>query len=76
MQSFIVLGIIPGTNLQITFTLWVYLLAALMTYMSRHALLAACRTLRTTLIICRAAWAISGGDLTQPDAFSLYRRQA
>lgn len=30
MQNFIVLGIVPGTNLQITFTFWLFAAAALM----------------------------------------------
>lgn len=76
MQNFIVLGIIPGTNLQITFTLWVYLLVALTILVSRYALLAAARGLRTTLTICHLAWLISGGAPLNRDMLNLYRRRA
>ena len=62
MQNFIVLGIIPGTDLQITFTAWVYMLLFTAVYVSRYRLWAAYEEFRHALIICLMAWTIERGE--------------
>lgn len=38
MQNFIVLGLIPGTQIQITFLMWLYAFSAVLLFLLRHRL--------------------------------------
>ena len=55
MQSFIVLGIIPGTNIQTNLNFWIAVTAVLILFACRGQLRAARNSLRTHLAVHKIA---------------------
>ena len=63
MQSFIVLGIIPGTNIQITLNFWLAVTALLVVFMLRKRLKVARNSVQRQLIAYRIARTIDSCEL-------------
>jgi galactitol-specific phosphotransferase system IIC component len=67
MQSFIVLGIIPGTNFQTTLNFWLTVAAILVVFSMRKHIILARRQVQRALIARRIAHAIDSCEM-QPAA--------
>ncbi|HSW66154.1 MAG TPA: hypothetical protein VLI54_03390 [Bacillota bacterium] len=67
MSSFIVLGLIPGTNIQVTFSMWLAAISAVL-------LLVTLRLLRQQIVAWRIAFAVfSAARSAQPFMFGTFR---
>ncbi len=62
MQSFIVLGIVPGTNFQTTFNFWLTVAAVLLVFVMRRRIVNARRVTQRQLAMWRIARAIDRCD--------------
>lgn len=62
MQSFIVLGIVPGTNFQTTFNFWLTVAAILLVFVMRGPIVNARRVTQRHLAMWRIARAIDRCD--------------
>ncbi|GEM_PF-1132200 len=67
MQSFIVLGIIPGTNIQTTLNFWLAVTAILVLVTFRRRMWALCSYVQRQLVVRRIAHTIKNYEL-QPAA--------
>lgn len=63
MQNFLVLGYIPGTNIQTNLTFWLVVYAAILTWVFRWQLFAAIEWTRRNLHIAHILYALLRSEL-------------